>query len=131
MEILIKKLNQEAKLPVYSSEAAAGIDLFSMEDATVEPGSSAVIGTGVAIAVPIGYVGLIWSKNSIVIGNEIKVTSSLVDSGYRKEVKVELFNTGSESYSIAAGENIAQLLVQHIHKASLIEAEDLSVSGEE
>ncbi|MCA9358452.1 dUTP diphosphatase [Candidatus Kaiserbacteria bacterium] len=125
MEILIKRLHEEAKLPAYESEAGPGIDLYALHEVTITPGQRVTIPTGVAMAMPVGYVGLIWGENAMVTKDTIKVTHSFVDSGYRDEIEVELLNTSSEPRTFVAGERIAQLLVQHIHHAHLIQAEDL------
>lgn len=130
MEILIKKLNDQAKLPAYASEAGPGIDLYSLVGVTIEPGARVVVSTGIAMAVPVGYVGLIWNKNGMVTEEPLKVTGSRIDSGYRDEITVELTNAGSETLSISAGDQIAQILIQQVHRAHLIEAADLSSSGE-
>lgn len=126
MEILIKRLDEQAKLPVYSREAGPGIDLYTLHEVTIAPGETVHVSTGVALAIPVGYVALVWSQHSIVINDAIKVTASLVDSGHRDEIIVELTNTGAEARTFAAGAQVAQLLVQQIHHAQLIEAEDFS-----
>lgn len=131
MEILIKRLNEQAKLPVYGREAGPGIDLYALNETTVNPREKVVVSTGVAMAMPVGYVGLIFNKHSMVTNEEVKVVASLVDSGYREEIIVELMNTGENPQTYAAGEQIAQLLVQKIHHAHLIEAEDLSAPSQE
>lgn len=126
MEILIKRLDDNAKLPAYGREAGPGIDLSSLHEVTIEPGARVQVSTGIAMAMPVGYIGFIWSQNPMTINDPIKVTESIVDSGYRDEIVIELTNTGGEGRTIAAGEVIAQLLVQQIHRAHLIEAEDVS-----
>ncbi|MCA9356616.1 hypothetical protein H6784_03035 [Candidatus Nomurabacteria bacterium] len=131
MEILIKRLNDQAKLPAYSSEAGPGIDLYSLNEVVVEPGAKVVVSTGVAMAIPVGYVGLVWSRNSFSITDPIKVSDSMVVSGYRDEISVEIENKGSEAVTFTAGEKVAQLMVQKIHKMQLIEAADLSGGPEE
>lgn len=128
MEILIKRLEQEAKLPVYSREAGPGIDLYAFEAATLAPGERRVIRTGIAMAMPVGYIGLIWNKNSMSAGDPIKVTTAMVDSGFREEITVQITNNGQEEMNINPGDTIAQMLVQQAHHANLIEAEDLSSS---
>ncbi|MCA9362171.1 dUTP diphosphatase [Candidatus Kaiserbacteria bacterium] len=125
MEILIKRLNDNARLPAYGREAGPGIDLYALDDVTIEPGERVLVQTGVALAMPVGYIGLIWSQRGMTTQNAMKVTTDIVDSGYREEVRVELTNTGSEQIHFAAGEPIAQLLVQQAQHAHLIEAEDL------
>ena len=126
MEILIKRINENAKLPAYSGEAAPGIDLYVLGGITIEPGATVTVPTGIAMAMPVGYVGVVWNKDCMVIGESVKVTTAMIDSGYRNEIIVELINTGSEPRVLVDGELVAQVLVQKVNHAHLIEAEDLS-----
>lgn len=126
MEILIKRLHEDAKLPTYGREAGPGIELFSLHEVTLEPGAKVKVSTGIALAMPVGYVGSVWSQNTMTINDPIKVTRSILDSGYRGELFVELTNKSEETHTIAAGAFVAQLLVQQVHRAHLIEAEDVS-----
>lgn len=130
MEILIKRLSDQAKLPAYSSEAGPGIDLHSLNEVVVEPGVKVTVSTGVAMAIPVGYVGLVWSRNSLAITDPIKVSDSMVVSGYRDEILVEVENKGTEVVTFAPGDKVAQLMVQKIHRMQLIEAADLSGGAE-
>lgn len=125
MEILIKRLQEEAKLPAYDRAAGSGIDLFAVSEVTIAPGAQAVVATGVALAVPVGYVGLIWSRDNMTIKKSVKVTPDRIDSGYRDEIHVELTNTGTEDLVVSAGMPVAQILLHKIDHAQLIEAEDL------
>lgn len=131
MEILIKRLSEDAKLPAYSSEAGPGIDLFALNEVVVEPGATVRVSTGAAFAMPVGYVGLIWSPEGMSTNDSLKVANAVVDSGFRDEVMVELVNTGSEVRTFMAGEKVAQLLVQKIHRMQIIEAADVSGGSEE
>ena len=131
MEILIKRLSEQAVLPVYSSEAGPEIDVHSLGEVTIEPGAKIVVSTGIAIAMPIGYVGLLWNKSGMSVNDAVKVTSGIIDSGYRAEILIEMENAGDEPRAIGAGEKIAQLLIQKVERANLIEAEDLSSSSSE
>lgn len=131
MEILIKRLAEQAKLPVYSREAGPGMDLYALDEVTIEPKARAVISTGVAMAMPVGYIGSIADVQGMAADEALKVTPRMVDSGYREEVTVVLTNTGDVPRTIAAGEKVAQLLVQEVHHAKLIEAEDLSGRAED
>lgn len=126
MEILIKRLHDQATLPVYGREASSGIDLFSREKVTIPPGERVTVPTGIALAVPVGYIGVVWNRHSLVIGEPVWVTSSIIDSGYREEVLIELTNRSTEERTFEAGEKIAQLFVHKSHRAQLIEAEDFS-----
>jgi dUTP pyrophosphatase len=125
MEILVKKVSEEAVLPVYSKEAGPGLDLCSSETTNIAPRATIVVATGVAMAMPVGYVGVIWNKYSVVAGEKIRVTPGMIDSGYRQEIKIELTNCSDEECAISKGNVIAQLLIQQVQHAHLIEAEDL------
>lgn len=122
MEILIKRISDKAKLPVYGREAGPGIDLFASEEVTVEPGKHVVVSTGVALAMPVGYVGLVWNQQGMTTGQTIKVTTGVIDSGNHEEIRIELKNVGTEAKTFKIGDKVAQILVQQIHHASLIEA---------
>jgi dUTP pyrophosphatase len=126
MEILIKRLHETAKLPVYATDAEGGMNLYAAEEVAIEPRTSATVGTGVAFGMPVGYVGLVMSQHSLVLDNRIKVTPDRVDSGFRGEVRLELVNTGDDVYHVNVGDVVGHLLVQKVHRAHLIEAEDLS-----
>ncbi|MFT7645200.1 MAG: dUTP pyrophosphatase [Candidatus Paceibacteria bacterium] len=126
MEILIKRINDDAKLPAYKQEVGPGIELYAFGEVIIEPGEKVLVSTGIAIAMPVGYVGLVWNQNNMILDQDIRVTATIIDSGYRDEVKVELFNAGTENRTIADAEVVAQLLVQSVSHARLIEAEDLS-----
>lgn len=126
MEILIKRLTKEAKLPVYNGDVGPGIDLYASAEVTIHPGERVAVPTGIAVAMPVGYVGLIWHQESIAVGEPLQVAGAMVDSGYREEINVLLTNTGAEPKTFVVGERVAQMLIQHIHHPQLIEAEDLS-----
>lgn len=125
MEILIKRLNEGVKLPAYGREAGPGIDLYVAKNITINPSEKAVVPTGVIIAMPIGYVGYICGANCMNVDDCIKVNMSVLDSGYREEVFVEVTNAGTDAKTYSAGEKIAQILVHQIVRSQLIEVEDL------
>ena len=128
MEILIKKLDERAILPAYETEAASGLKLHALDEVTIESGQTASVSTGIAMALSVGYVGQIWDKHVMVTNESVRVNSSMIDSSFRGEIKIEMVNTGSEPVTISAGDIIAQILVQQVHRPYLIEAEDLSAS---
>lgn len=125
MEILIKRLNPNAKLPVYGREAGPGIDLYTIEDVTIASGDKKVVSTGISMAMPVGYIGVICGPSGMVVGDTNRVTMSVLDSGYREEIKIEITNHGSETQAFSVGEKIAQLLVHKVERSRLIEVEDL------
>ena len=131
MEILIKRLNPNAKLPVYGREAGPGIDLYTIEDVTIPPGEKKVLSTGISMAMPVGYIGVICGSYGMVVGDSSRVTASVLDSGYREEIKIEITNNGSESCIFRTDEKIAQILVHKVEHSRLIEVEDLDGGEEE
>jgi len=88
----------------------AGLDVKSNENCTINAGDSKVILTGLYLQIPEGFVGLIWSRSGISVNNKIEVGAGCIDSGYRGEVKVHLYNFGDKDFIICRGDRIAQLL---------------------
>lgn len=108
-----QRLYAEARLPRYGRPGDAGLDLFSTEEHELGPGERHVFGVGVAVAIPEGYVGLIWDRSGL--GTKgITSLGGVVDATYRGELRVTLVNTGGEPYRVLAGDRIAQMLVQAI-----------------
>ena len=118
MQISIKKLNPNAKVPSYAHGTDAGMDLFysteGMEGIVVAPGARVIIPTGVAFAIPRLYVGLIWDKSGIAAKQGIKVMGGVIDAGYRGEVMVCLLNTSNDIVTIQPDQKVAQILIQPI-----------------
>jgi dUTP pyrophosphatase len=128
MQIKVKKLNSEAKLPTYGHPGDAGMDLYSVEEVTVPPKSTATIKTGVAIEVPEGYVALCWDKSGLSLKEGIKVIGGVFDSGYRGEYILGVFNMKDEPFTFTKGQKVMQLLIQPVVSGEVIEVEELSES---
>jgi dUTP pyrophosphatase len=117
----IKKLNNNARLPSYGSEFAAGADLYACldEDVTIEPSQTLLIHTGLAMEIPVGLVGLIYarsglaSKKGLAPANKVGV----IDSDYRGEIMVALHNHSTEPRTISDGERIAQIVFAPYYSA--------------
>lgn len=130
MRVNIKKLNENAKMPTYGSEYAAGADLYAAicEDAVILPGETKLIGTGLSIEVPEGYGAFIYarsglaSKRGLAPANKVGV----VDADYRGEVMVALHNHSSEAQTVCVGERIAQMVIAPFLKAEFCEVDSLS-----
>ena len=130
MQIAIKKLGENATLPVYGSEYAAGADLYACIDGeiTVNPHETAFIPTGLALELPVGYAGLIYarsglaSKRGLAPANKVGV----VDCDYRGEVTVALHNHSSIPQTVAVGERVAQLVITPYITAEFVQTEELS-----
>lgn len=129
MELRIKKISAESKIPQYAHPGDAGMDLYSSEDSVLEPGKQTTVKTGVSMAIPSGYVGLIWDKSGLAAKHGIKTMAGVVDSGYRGEVCVVMINLGNTSYKIEKHTKIAQLLIQPVNSANVIEVEELDATS--
>lgn len=130
MKINVKKVRESAKLPTYGSQYAAGADLYACTEGEIEiaPHSTAMIPTGIALELPVGYAGFIYarsglaSKRGLAPANKVGV----VDCDYRGEVIVALHNHGESAQKIAAGERVAQLVVAPYITADFEEVDELS-----
>ncbi len=130
MKVRIKKLNERAVIPTYGSAGSAGGDLYSAEenDITVAPGQTAFIGTGLAVEIPQGLVGLVYARSGLACKKGLAPANKVgvIDSDYRGEIKVALYNHGKETQTVAKGERIAQLVIAPFVFAEYEETDDLS-----
>ena len=101
-------------LPDYATDGAAGADLRAAEAVTLAPGTRVAVPTGISLEIPPGHVGLVWPRSGLAVRHGIDTLAGVIDSDYRGEVKVVLVNHGTEPVAIAAGDRIAQLLVQPV-----------------
>ncbi len=126
MEIKIKRLEETAKLPAYASEGDAGMDLFALEPVAVGVGERVQIRTGVAMEIPLGYVGLIWDKSGLSHRHGLKTLGGVVDAGYRGEIMVGVINLGKEPIEFDAGHKVAQMLIQKVELTKIVETDTLT-----
>ncbi len=115
-------------VPAYAHPGDAGADLVSTDELVLEPGQRATLGTGVSIALPDGYVAFVVPRSGLAAKHGITVVNSpgTVDAGYRGEIRVTLLNTDSnQSYAVAVGDRIAQLIVMPVSRARFIPVETL------
>ncbi len=124
MELKVKKVQMDAKLPQYGHTGDAGLDLFSSIDFVLEKGQVEAIPSGIKVSIPDGFVGLIWDKSGVSLKGVHRL-AGVIDSGYRGEVKVVMINLSHEPFVINSGMKIAQMLIQPISKVDVIEVEDL------
>jgi len=106
-----KMLYDSSRVPTKGHMDDAGWDLYSFETVSIPAGATVLVSTGIAMAIPKGYVGLIWDRSSMGVKG-IHRHAGVIDSGYRGEVKVCLHNTTKEPYHIEKGDRIAQMLIQ-------------------
>lgn len=128
MNLKIKKLSDKAVIPTYGSEYAAGADLYSCEgELTFAPGETKMVHTGLAMQIPVGYVGLVYARSGIATKRGLAPANKVgvIDSDYRGEIMVALHNHSNESQTIAAGERIAQIVITPFLTVNYIESETL------
>lgn len=119
-------------VPRYAQPGDAGADIRSNVSLVIAPGERATVSTGMAIALPAGFVGLVHSRSGLAAKNGIMVLNSpgTIDAGYRGEIKVTLLNTDrSEPFEIRVGDRIAQLVVQKVEQAKFIQVDFLPDSN--
>jgi len=126
MELKIKKLNAGAKVPTYAHAHDAGFDLCAIDEVVIPTGGRVLVGTGVAIEIPDGYVGLVWDKSGLSNNHGLKTLGGVIDAGYRGEVKVGIINLSDTDYKIEAGHKVAQMLIQKVEHAEFVEVAELS-----
>lgn len=129
-KISVKKLRENAILPTYGSSEAAGADLYAcLEEPTViAPGQTAFIPTGLAMALPVGYAGLVCARSGIACKRGLAPANKVgvIDSDYRGEFLVALHNHGSQAQSVEPGERIAQLLIVPVLTPGFEQVQELS-----
>jgi dUTP pyrophosphatase len=131
IELPIQRLREEAVVPARAYAGDAGLDLAACERAELGPGERVVVGTGLAVAIPIGYAGFVQPRSGLAARHGISVVNApgLIDSGYRGEVRVVLLNTDrAEAFVIEPGMRIAQLVVLPVPDLELVEVDELPES---
>jgi len=132
MSVKVKLLSEHARVPFRANPTDAGADLFSAEDALLEPLERKAISTGISIEIPFStrnnYYGRIAPRSGLALKNGIDVLAGVVDASYRGEVKVILFNTSKDSsFKISKGDKIAQIIIESCFNFDFEETkEDLS-----
>ena len=125
MEIKVKKISASAITPTKANKFDAGWDLYASEDAIIDPSKTELISTDISFAIPDGYVGLIWDRSGMAAKRGLHRFAGVIDSGYRGEVKVCLWNSSDKYCVINAGERIAQILFQEVPSFTMVEVNSL------
>ena len=126
-QLPVRKVRPDAVLPSRAYDGDAGLDLSAAEGVVLAPGQRAVVGTGLAVAVPEGHAGFVQPRSGLAAKHGIMIVNApgLVDSGYRGEVKVVLLNTGDQPFAVEPGMRIAQFVVLPVAAVELVEVADL------
>jgi dUTP pyrophosphatase len=131
IELPIQRLREDAVVPERAYAGDAGVDLAACDPVELGPGERAVVGTGLAVAIPEGHAGFVQPRSGLAAQHGISVVNApgLIDSGYRGEVRVVLLNTDlREPFRVEAGMRIAQLVVLPVPEVELIETDELPAS---
>ncbi len=132
MQIKVKKLREDAKLPTHGHPGDAGMDFYAIEDVVFPPHQQERVHTGVAVEIPEGYVGLIWDKSSISFNLGLKVFGGVIDAGYRGEIIMCLWNSRDKEVILEKGHKVAQMVIQKFEHCDIVEVSEISetVRGE-
>jgi dUTP pyrophosphatase len=128
MDVLVQRLDPDLPVPAYAHPGDAGADLYATQDVELGPGERALVRTGIAIALPEGYVGLVHPRSGLAAKMGVTVVNApgTVDSGYRGEILVNLINHDRViSAKISRGDRIAQLVIQRVERAHFHVVDDL------
>lgn len=130
MNVNIKKLSPDAKIPTYASSEAAGADIYALTDGNIviESGETKLIHTGIAMEIPKGYVGLIYARSGLATKRGLAPANKVgvIDSDYRGEIMVALYNHSDKPQALENGERIAQLVIAPYLSATFCENDTLS-----
>jgi dUTP pyrophosphatase len=131
LDVLILRLDPELPLPDYAHPGDAGADLLTTLDVTLGPGERALVPTGIAVALPEGFVALVHPRSGLAARHGVSIVNApgTVDAGYRGEVKVMLINHDpAEPVELRRGDRIAQLVIQRVERARFVEVPELPAS---
>src|SRR5665811_1369103 len=126
--IPVQLLRAGATLPRRAHSDDAGADLYAAEEVVIPPGERREVATGIALALPRGYAGFVQPRSGLAFKHGIMVVNSpgLIDAGYRGEVRVSLYNSGSDRFLVNVGERIAQLVVQRVEEPAFVRSAELA-----
>lgn len=128
MNIPVVLCHPDARVPEIAHATDAGFDFFSHSEVVIAPGERVIVPTGISMAIPEGYVGLIWDKSGVASKLGLKTMGGVIDAGYRGEIGAILTNTTSAPVTIPAGYKIAQLLIQKIEQPTFSVVENLDAT---
>ncbi len=126
--VVVQLLNELAKMPTRANENDAGFDLYSTVDTIIPNKERKTVNTGIALQMPEHLAGLIWPRSGLSVKSGIDVLAGVIDSGYRGEIMVCLYNTSSENVHIKCGDRIAQIIFQEVPRVSLLLSDSLGSS---
>jgi dUTP pyrophosphatase len=130
LRVPVQQLDGTLPLPAYARDDDAGLDLHAAQTVTLAPGARALVPTGIALAIPPGFAGLVLPRSGLALRHGITVLNApgLIDAGYRGEIQVLLVNLGQSDVTVQRGDRVAQLVVQRVERVALIVSPTLPTS---
>lgn len=127
MELKFKKLDPDAKLPTKATPDAAGMDLYSLDTAVISPGEVAMLRSGLAVEIPYGYFGGLYARSGLSTNNGIRLANDvgIIDSDYRGQIGIPLYNDSDKIYKVHRGDRVAQLIIQPCLNCIPVNVKDL------
>ena len=124
----IKRISSKAIIPTYGSENAAGMDMYSIDTVTIEPGQTVLVHTGICMEIPDGYYGALYPRSGIATKRGLRLANcvGVIDSDYRGEIIAALYNDSVVPQEVREGDRIAQLIIQPYLNVEFEEADELS-----
>jgi dUTP pyrophosphatase len=131
LRVPVQQMDAALPLPAYARDGDAGLDLYAAETVTLAPGARALVPTGIALAIPPGFAGLVLPRSGLALRHGVTIlnTPGLIDAGYRGEVKALMINHGQEPVTLSRGDRIAQLVVQRVEHVTLAPVDTLAPSA--
>jgi dUTP pyrophosphatase len=131
VRVPVQRVDAALPLPAYARPGDAGLDLCAAEGVTLAPGERTPVRTGLALAIPAGFAGLVLPRSGLALRHGLTMvnTPGLIDSGYRGEVQVLLVNLGQAPVTVSRGDRIAQLVVQRVEQVTLVPVAELPESA--
>jgi dUTP pyrophosphatase len=131
IRVEVLRLDPALPVPAYAHVHDAGLDLHAAADVALDAGARALVGTGIALAIPPGHAGFVLPRSGLALRHGVSLlnTPGLIDAGYRGEIKVLLVNHARERVTLRRGERIAQLVIQRVEHADLVPVDELPPSA--
>ena len=126
MQLKVKKLHNDAKLPTHGHPGDAGMDFYAKEDVLFLAHKQERVYTGVCVEIPDGYVGMVWDKSGISFNLGLKVMGGVIDCGYRGEIIMNMLNTSDKDVLLPKGHKVAQMIVQKFEHCDIVEVSEIS-----
>jgi dUTP pyrophosphatase len=131
LQMPVRRLDPALPVPRYARRDDAGLDLCAAHDATLEPGGRSLVGTGIAVAIPAGYAGLVLPRSGLALERGVTILNApgLIDAGYRGEIKVLLVNhDGRAPATLRRGDRVAQLVLVRVERVEVVPVDALPAS---